>query len=292
MSSNKKQSGFSVWYNSPAGQRLVGAVYSLGAAVVIIGALFKIMHWPFAGILLSAGMITEAILFAIGVFEKPHKTYEWDKVFAFDGKGGVITETVVGSTVIEDNPTMRAPQALADAEVVSLSEGIKNLSETAKQLSTVSSSINSAKDFAKNIESASEVTANFVTTQESLNKVTGKLFSSYDSLNNDMNSIVDGTTQYAEKVGNINKNLSSLNAVYEIQLKNIQAQSEVIASHTENTRLMAQGIDELIAENQKIKQSTQLTVEEINKYKEASTHLANQISELNKIYGNMLNALN
>ena len=84
---NKEQSKFSIWYNSDAGKRTVGAVYSIGAAVVIVGALFKLMHWPMAGVLLTIGMFTEAILFTIGVFEKPHKEYEWDRVFSFDGEG-------------------------------------------------------------------------------------------------------------------------------------------------------------------------------------------------------------
>ncbi|MDO4191032.1 MAG: gliding motility protein GldL, partial [Bacteroidales bacterium] len=79
--STKQQSGFNKWYNSQAGQRTVGIVYSLGAAVVIIGALFKIQHWPGASVILTLGMCTEAFLFTIGVFEKPHPNYQWNKVF-------------------------------------------------------------------------------------------------------------------------------------------------------------------------------------------------------------------
>ena len=51
------------WYAQPGIQMAVGMVYSIGAAVVIVGALFKIMHWPGAGVMLTAGMMTEAILF-------------------------------------------------------------------------------------------------------------------------------------------------------------------------------------------------------------------------------------
>ena len=69
------------WYAQPGIQMAVGMVYSIGAAVVIVGALFKIMHWPGAGVMLTAGMMTEAILFTIGIFEKPHATYHWEHVF-------------------------------------------------------------------------------------------------------------------------------------------------------------------------------------------------------------------
>jgi hypothetical protein len=54
------------WYAQPGIQMAVGMVYSIGASVVIVGALFKIMHWPGAGVMLTAGMMTEAILFTIG----------------------------------------------------------------------------------------------------------------------------------------------------------------------------------------------------------------------------------
>jgi len=292
--SSEKQSKFSIWYNSPGGKRLVGAIYSLGAAVVIIGALFKIMHWPASGYLLAAGMFTEAILFGIGVFEKPHKEYDWDRVFAFDGKHSS-TGGMIGGGAAQ---TMQSPEKLADAEIVSLTEGIRNLSTTAKQLSTISTTIGATDEFAKNINSATEATAKYATVQTALNNATGKLFASYDSLNSDMNLVVDGTKQYAGKVEDINKNLSSLNSVYEIQLKNIQSQNEAISKQTatisnqaESTRLVAESLNEITAENQKITQLTKMAAEEANKYKDASAQLASQISELNKVYGNMLNAL-
>ena len=69
------------WYESYKGKRVVGMVYSIGAAVVIIGALFKIQHLPGARELLFVGMITEAVLFLIGCLDKPHPTFHWHEVF-------------------------------------------------------------------------------------------------------------------------------------------------------------------------------------------------------------------
>ena len=79
--SSKKQSGFMAWYTSYKGQRITGIVYSVGASVVIIGALFKILHWPGASQVLMLGMFTEAFLFIIGVLDAPHPVYEWEQVF-------------------------------------------------------------------------------------------------------------------------------------------------------------------------------------------------------------------
>jgi gliding motility-associated protein GldL len=56
-------------------------IYGLGAAVVIVGALFKIMHWPFAGPMLVVGLGTEALIFAFSAFMPLHKDPEWSKVY-------------------------------------------------------------------------------------------------------------------------------------------------------------------------------------------------------------------
>ena len=73
----KQESGFIHWYESYKGKKVTGIIYSAGASVVIIGALFKIMHFPGAGPVLMTGMITESILFMIGVLDKPHVDFHW-----------------------------------------------------------------------------------------------------------------------------------------------------------------------------------------------------------------------
>ena len=69
------------WYESYQGKNIVNIVYSAGASVVIIGALFKILHWPGASQVLMIGMFTEAFLFLIGTLEHPHPEFHWENVF-------------------------------------------------------------------------------------------------------------------------------------------------------------------------------------------------------------------
>ena len=69
------------WYESYGGKKVVNMVYCLGASVVIIGALFKILHWPGASQVLMVGMFTEAFLFGIGCLDKPHVDFHWEEVF-------------------------------------------------------------------------------------------------------------------------------------------------------------------------------------------------------------------
>lgn len=305
MSSNKP-SKFDIWWNSAGVKRAVGAAYSLGAAVVIVGALFKIQHWQGAGLMLSIGMFTEAILFALGIFDRPHKEYEWDKVFAFEGEGVALSEnqSLGGTTGASQNisapvatTTVAAPRLesvpspLAEEEMKTLSNGIKNLSETAQQLSSLTGSIHSTQNFVKNMESAADITAKFVESQTTLNTAASGLFSSYDKLNTSMSSIAVDTKEYADNVGNINKNLSSINSIYELQLKTIQSQNEALTQQAQGAGKLAESMEEIVSGNQQIKSATHAAVAEINKYKDASAQLASQIAELNQVYGNMLNAL-
>jgi len=128
----KQPGAFSTWYNGNSGQRTVGAFYSLGASVVIIGALFKIMHWPGAGYVLTAGMVTEAILFFIGVFEKPHKNYNWERVYP-----SLLDDNYISGPVATIRPTERIGitdvASLDPNDAKKLEDGIKQLAEIAGQ---------------------------------------------------------------------------------------------------------------------------------------------------------------
>ena len=85
MATEKAAQGFVAkfmhWYESYDGKNIVNIVYSAGASVVIIGALFKILHWPGASQVLMIGMFTEAFLFLIGTLEHPHPEFHWENVF-------------------------------------------------------------------------------------------------------------------------------------------------------------------------------------------------------------------
>ena len=72
---------FMHWYGSYQGKNVVNIVYSAGASVVIVGALFKILHWPGASQVLMIGMFTESFLFLIGTLEHPHPEFHWENVF-------------------------------------------------------------------------------------------------------------------------------------------------------------------------------------------------------------------
>ena len=69
------------FFQTKAGQNFMAKLYGIGASVVILGAMFKILHWPGADIMLTVGLTTEAVIFFISAFEKPHVDYDWSLVY-------------------------------------------------------------------------------------------------------------------------------------------------------------------------------------------------------------------
>ena len=72
----KKKAGR--FLKSDSGQRFFNFAYSIGAAVVILGALFKILHMPWGNTILTIGMGTEVLMFILTAFDKPEKEYHWE----------------------------------------------------------------------------------------------------------------------------------------------------------------------------------------------------------------------
>lgn len=289
-----KETKFDIWWNSPEVKQKMGAAYSLGAAVVIIGAMFKILHLPGAATMLGIGMTVEAVLFALGIFDKPHKEYEWEKVYDFDSEGekAPVAKSVAQTSTKTPAVALNYSESIADADVVKLSDGIKNLSATAQQLAGLSNIAGSASAFVQNIDNASLATQSYIKSQQSLNNATGMLSTSYESISESMHNVEKGTKIYATKVEDINKNLSAINSIYEIQIKNIHAQSEGLTHQTEKVNLVTKDLTSIATDIQKMKTSTVAAVEEAELFRAGTTQLTKQITDLNKVYGNMLNALN
>ena len=290
-----KESKFDIWWNSPDVQSFVAKAYSLGASVVIIGAMFKILHLQFAGLMLGIGMSVEAFLFALGILDKPHKNYDWDKIYDFEGGTAKETPEVKGaqqnSGVVSRAVGLNYTETINDDDVKKLSEGIKNLTTTAQQFAGLSNVVGATDQFVKNIDSATQAAGKFAKTQEELNGSTAQLSTSYKGISDGMEAVEKNTKLYAGKVEEINKNLASINSIYEIQLKNIQAQTEGLTQQNERLRSVNDELGVIVGDVQKMKTATTVAAAEADKFKAGTTKLAQQVADLNQVYGNMLNAL-
>lgn len=170
-------------YESYAGKKIVNMVYCGGASVVIIGALFKIMHFPGAGPLLMIGMCTEALLFAIGCFDKPHVDFHWQNVFPqLIGYGADPKEleelaskprpTLLGSgcedgSVPASSDVKKANvPSLTDQEFEALKGSITDLANTASQLSELGKIAEKTNKLSEKMEAAGAAADKFIGSSE------------------------------------------------------------------------------------------------------------------------------
>jgi len=287
---SKERTGLMKWYFSPQGKKVVGSVYSLGAAVVIVGALFKILHWPYASQMLMVGMFTEAILFSLGILDDPHPDLHWDHVFpALTDKEKDPLVSHLGGGIGGSSASIAGGSAsvtpLKDSDVKAMSEGLKSISEAAGQIAGISKVAGLTDSFAKNLETASVAAAQFATKQQNLDSASNALLASYNGITDNMTTVQANTKVYVEKAESINKNLGAINSVYEIQLKNIQSQTEAVEQQTIKINAVATDVD-------KVQKAMSVSAIDVEKYKDETGKLAQKVVDLNAIYGNMLNAIN
>ena len=288
-----EQTSFDRIWNAPGTKRIVGIFYSLGASVVIVGAMGKILHKDWGGAMLGVGMTVEAILFALGALDKPHEEYNWNEVIDFKNGNKINAGTPANAAVASGAKVGVAySESISDDDVKKLSEGIKNLSNTATQLSSIGNVAKSTENLVKNIDSASEATGRFIGSQDVLNTASAKLEIAYKSISEGMQAVDKNTKVYATKVDVINKSLSSINSIYEIQIKNVQAQSEGLIKQSDTIRAIDTNLNAVNSEYTKIKNSTEFAAVQSDLFKSGTEKLAKQVKDLNQVYGNMLNALN
>ena len=290
---------FMEWYGSYQGKRAVGMVYSIGAAVVIVGALFKIMHWPGASTVLIAGMCTEALLFMIGCLDKPHPEFHWHEVFPqLLGHGtepGLLAEmqarpkpTLMGGA--EGSSSASVP-ALNEKELESLKAGIGNLAKTAAQLSELSTVATATNKLTSRLDAASDAAEQFVSAGKIISEKSDALGSVYAQVTQDMQNVAKGTKEYEVKVADVAKQLTSLNAVYELQLQTLQKQVEAYKAQTEKVTGATAQVETLTATVKQMTDAAGNALKSQDAYVAGAKQLANQVADLNKVYGNMLNAL-
>lgn len=296
--------------------RLFNAGYGIGASIVIIGVLFKLMYWEGADIMLTVGLLTEALIFAMSAFERPLKTYEWDKVIDFEnGKIDLQINNSFTPSASEGAPAEQAynqggayppaanypaPNAfpgvtniegLSDEDAQKLNQSIQNLTRTASQLNEIASFSLETERFAESIRNISENTSKYAQSQEALIEATSNLQTIYQRIGEDTEKIEVNTQEYRAKVERINSNLAGMNSIYEIQLKDIHAQSVHFHNQTEISKKLSEEMKSVTGEISKMKDISDDFSLATQKLKTNANELADNVARLNAIYGNMLNSM-
>jgi len=245
-----------------------------GAAIVIIGAMFKIQHWPGASFMLILGLSVEAFLFVMGAFEPPHMDIDWTLAYPELAGGHKDEEEAEASVeVLEeaDPVSQKLDQMFTAANIgpeliESLGKGLKNMGDTASNLNTLGNAGVASTEFADKLKGASSNV--------------DKLSDSYTRASEALTGLTDLKGQgnvYAEELVKMTGNLSELNDVY---AKQVKASKDSIGLSSEVT----ENINELL-------KHLSASVEDTKKYKEEVAVLGQNLSKLNTVYGNMLSAM-
>lgn len=197
-------------------KKTMNFVYGMGAAVVIIGALFKIQHISFGfltgGLMLTIGLVTEALVFAISAFDAPEEDLDWSKVYpelAGDGFSSEKKQKKLGADgMLSQKLDNILQEAKIDASLMeSLGSSMKNFQNAAEGLSAATGSVASTNKYNEEMSKAA-------LQMESLNnlyKVQVENTSKQAELNT---AVVENTERLKDQMDALAKNMSSLNGVY------------------------------------------------------------------------------
>ncbi|NJB71922.1 gliding motility-associated protein GldL [Saonia flava] len=204
---------------SKSTKKLFAMAYGLGASVVIIGALFKILHWEFGpltgGLLLAVGLITEALIFAISAFEPIEEDVDWSLVYpelaggqASGKKKSEAQEAQEAEGLLSKKLDSLLKEAGVDAELMtSLGSSIKNFEGAAKGIAPTVDAMESTKKYSDEMSQA----AAQMESLNSLYKVQLESASRQASINEE---VVEKSGALKDQMESLATNLSSLNGVY------------------------------------------------------------------------------
>ena len=192
-------------------------VYGFGAAIVIVGALFKILHWPGANAMLTIGLLTEAGIFVISAFEPVHMDPDWSLVYP-ELAGGEPTmkkeKSVSGGSVSQQLDSLLSQAKIGPELIESLGTSLVSLSNNVKDMYSISNAAVATKEYA---ESATKAAHNMNEIANSSAVVSDSLGSFSSGLSGVLSNIAAteaATGEFKDEMGRLNQNLNNLNSIY------------------------------------------------------------------------------
>jgi gliding motility-associated protein GldL len=282
-------------------KNFIAKLYGLGASVVIVGALFKIQHWPLAGTMLTIGLLTEAVIFFFSAFEPLHEEIDWTLVYpelagipeegeelpahggkqrdaALRGAGGGGYGGGAGSAALAKFDEMLEKAEITPELFQKLGVGMKKLGDSTANISAMSDISAASTKYMSTMNTANESLGKLAESYQTTTRVINETGSNYKNIADSLSTIESGGKSYQQQLETLNKNLSALNAVYELQKKGTD-------DHIKESEALYKGLQGLM------KDLTE-SAGDTKKYREQITKLNDNLSALNNVYGNMLSAMN
>lgn len=313
-------------FKSKRWKTFMGYVYGWGASIVMLGALFKLQHWNYAGLFLTVGLVTEAFIFFLSAFEPTHEVPEWSKVYPelrddyemmelddYSKKGKNGFNQLFSSSELSPDLFDKVGQSL------------NNLSNAANGISDISSATLATDMYVKNLSTASESIMSFAeinnrandTVNASVDKLiqsystasqqlseTGKI--SFEKLNkssdefsarlseagNNLADTVNGASgKFSAELESVSKGSKVYSTSLEKLNQNINALNQNLESQLMGTKTQFEASHKFSSDLTHMNEILASSVSELQKYKENAEQLNKHLEALNTIYGNMLGAL-
>ena len=251
-------------------------VYGWGGAIVIVGAMFKIQHWPGASIMLISGLGIEAGIITLSAFEPLHEDPNWELAYPelamgnsedLDHDSELANSRSKNKGSVTDQLDEMLTEAQIDVQLLTrLGDGMRALGDNAAQLKETSTAVVATDSYVSSLQVASEKVSSLSDAYERASlSISGMTYSTAEG------------ESFGEQISKVSKNLSALNNVYELQLKGSSA-------HLESTEKFQSQITEMM---KNLSDST----EDTKRYKENMAMLSVNLTDLNTVYGNMLKAM-
>lgn len=257
-------------------EKIVNVIASFAAAVVIFGALAKILHWNNANEWLMLGMLTEVGIFIMyGVLYltmKSNADYNWERVYPELSKdfAGELPKRSTASTS-GTGLTAKMDEMLANAKVTpdifdNLGKGMKSLTETVSKIGNITDATVATNEYAKNVRTAAG-------TMTEMNKSYGVTMSAMGEMANASQDAKEYRVQFQK----VTQNMGALNAVYELELQDTNKHLKAMNSFYGNLTTAMENMSDASKDTQQFKQ-------ELSK-------LTTNLTSLNNVYGSMLSAM-
>jgi gliding motility-associated protein GldL len=247
-----KKGGFSHFFYSKVAPIATG----LGASVVIVGALFKIMHWPGAGPMLIVGLGTEAVLFAMFAFAPQAHEWDWSKVYP----------QLKEDEDEEVEVTESTPSSINNELVDKLGKGMAALTSSVDKISEVGRATIATAEYAKNVKVASQ-------SLQEMNK-------SYSHMATSMSDMAKSTNDikaYSSQLQAVTASLASLNGVYQGELREVQNYSKELSKFYGTLSKAMENMTEAAKDAQQ--------------FRSEMAKLNGNLTALNNVYGGMITAM-
>ncbi|MEN8137031.1 MAG: gliding motility protein GldL [Bacteroidota bacterium] len=265
-------------FDTLQGKKRMNYIYSLGAAVVIFGAMFKILHLPYGDFIIGAGLLTETFIFIVSAFEPQHVELNWERVYPELAENADPSTFAKSSAKASSNGDIekafsdKLDRIFDDAKfnadkVEKLGAGIDKFSEATRGLVTVVDANRNAQSYSDQLA----IAANHMSTLNTYYETHAAQTSAQADINRSFMKAAESSVNYGDELNRAADQVKSMNQMYSDQISNMTDQVSASGDMVKNIAV---------------------SVEDAKKMHVQVKELTENLSSLNNVYGGMLSAMN